>query len=81
MPRTNEATDTDLKIIEELGKLGWKRGDTLLYQQEYALTAEQQKIFEGQKIIKPDIILTDLNGNIVAVFENKFVDEKKGLAK
>jgi len=25
MPRTNEATDVDLKVIEELGKLGWQR--------------------------------------------------------
>jgi len=38
MPRTNEATDTDLKVIERLQQLGWKRGDTLLYQQEYALS-------------------------------------------
>jgi hypothetical protein len=36
MPRINEATDTDLKVIERLQQLGWKRGDTLLYQQEYA---------------------------------------------
>lgn len=81
MAKINEATDTDLKIIEELSKLGWKRGDTLLYQQEYALTAEQQKLFEGRKTVKPDITLTDLNGNIVAIFENKFDDEKKGLTK
>ncbi len=39
MPRSNEATDTDLKIIERLTQhLGWKRGDTLLYQQEFALS-------------------------------------------
>ncbi len=35
MPRINEATDTDLKIIGKLTELGWKPGDTLLYQQEY----------------------------------------------
>ena len=81
MPKINEATDTDLKIIEELTKIGWKRGDTLLYQQEYALTAEQKKIFPGRKTVKPDITLADLNSNIVAVFENKFEDEKKGLTK
>lgn len=81
MARINEATDTDLKIIDELKKLGWKTGDTLLYQQEYALTPEQQKIFEGRKSIKPDIALIDLNHNIVAIFENKFEDEKKALAK
>ncbi len=28
MPKTNEATDTDLKVIEMLRHLGWKRGDT-----------------------------------------------------
>lgn len=81
MPKINEATDTDLKIINELNKLGWKPGDTLLYQQEYALTLEQQKIYEGKKSIKPDITLIDLNHNIVAIFENKFEDEKKALTK
>lgn len=81
MPRINEATDTDLKIIEDLKKLGWKVGDTLLYQQEYALTPEQQKQFEGRKSVKPDITLLDLNHNIVAIFENKFEDEKKALTK
>ncbi len=53
----------------------------MLYQQEYTLTPEQQKLFEGKKSIKPDITLTDLNGNILAIFENKFEDEKKALAK
>jgi type I restriction enzyme R subunit len=81
MPKTNEATDTDLKIIHELEKLGWKPGDTLFYQQEYKLTPEQQKLFEGRKSIKPDITLTDLFGNILAVFENKFEDERKALTK
>jgi len=49
MPRINKATDTDLKVIypvrksfsngvERLQQLGWKQGDTLLYQQEYALS-------------------------------------------
>ncbi|MBI4993858.1 DEAD/DEAH box helicase family protein [Candidatus Wolfebacteria bacterium] len=79
--KINEATSTDLKIIKELEKLGWKAGDTLLYQQEYLLSPEQQKDFEGKKSVKPDIVLTDLNGDIVAVFENKFEDEKKGLVK
>ncbi|MEW6049530.1 MAG: DEAD/DEAH box helicase family protein [Candidatus Zixiibacteriota bacterium] len=81
MVRTNEATDTDLKVIEDLTALGWKRKDTLLYQQEYILTPEQQKVFEGRKSVKPDITLTDLNGNIVAVFENKLDDAKKALPK
>ncbi len=81
MPKINEATDTDLKVIEDLKNSGWKPGDTLLYQQEYSLTPEQQKVFEDKKSIKPDITLTDLSGNIVAVFENKFEDEKKALTK
>ena len=81
MVKINEATDTDLKIIDELKLLGWKPGDTLIYQQEYTLTPEQQKLFEGRKSIKPDITLTDLNGSIIAIFENKFEDEKKALTK
>jgi type I site-specific restriction endonuclease len=70
-----------LKVIEALQNIGWKRGDTLLYQQEYKLLLEQQKQFEGRKGVKPDIVLQDLNGNILAVFENKFEDEKKALPK
>jgi len=76
----NEATTTDLKVIEELKKLGWKPGDTLLYQPEYALTEEQQKEF-GVKKIRPDIVLCDMHGNILAVFENKLDNEKKALTK
>lgn len=81
MPRINEATDTDLKVIERLQQLGWKRGDTFLYQREYALSPGHQKMFDGKKSIKPDITLTDIHGNILAVIENKFEDEKKALAK
>jgi len=51
MVKINEATDTDLKIIEELYKLGWKRGDTLLYQQEYNLTSEQKKYLRVEKVL------------------------------
>src|SRR3989339_1774713 len=79
--KINEATSTDLKIIKELERLGWKSGDTLLYQQEYQLSPEQQKEFEGKKSVKPDIVLTDLSGDIIAVFENKLEDEKRGLVK
>jgi hypothetical protein len=60
MAKINEATDTDLRVIEELKQLGWNPGDTLLYQQEFTLTPEQQKIFEGKKGIKHDITLTDI---------------------
>jgi len=77
----NEATSTDLKVINELQKLGWKPGDTLLYQPQYKLTEEQQKEFQGIQSIKPDIVLQDLQGNILAVFENKLEDEKKALNK
>lgn len=81
MKNINEATSTDLKVINELQKLGWKIGDTLLYQPEYKLTEEQQKEFSGHKSIKPDIVLQDLHGNILAVFENKLEDENKALNK
>ena len=37
------------KGVERLQQIGWKRGVTLLYQQEYALNPEYQKIFEGRK--------------------------------
>jgi len=40
MPGINDATDRDLKAIKRLMRIGWKRGDTLLYQQEYALIPE-----------------------------------------
>jgi hypothetical protein len=47
MPRINEATDTDLKVIypvrksfstgvERLQQIGWRRGDILLYQKEFS---------------------------------------------
>ena len=77
----NEATATDLRVIEDLKKLGWKVGDTLLYQPQYSLTPEQQKEFPGHKYVKPDIVLQDLQGNPLAVFENKLDDPKKGLPK
>ena len=72
---------TDLRVIEDLKKLGWKVGDTLLYQPQYSLTPEQQKEFPGHKYVKPDIVLQDLQGTPLAVFENKLDDPKKGLPK
>ncbi len=78
----NEATSTDLRIIDILtNKYGWKAGDTLLYQQEYYLTPEQEKEYPGIKSIKPDIVLQDINGDILAVIENKLQDERKALQK
>lgn len=76
MPRVNEATDTDLKVIERLQHLGWKRGDTLFYRQKYALSPDHQKLFDGRKSIEPDITLTDIHGNILSIIEDKFEDEK-----
>lgn len=52
MPKINEVTDTDFCR---------KRGDTFLYQREYALSPGHQKIFDGKKSIKPDITLTDIH--------------------
>lgn len=81
MPISNEATSVDLKVINQLqNQHGWKPDDTLFYQPEYQLTPAQQQEY-GVKSIKPDIVLTDLNGDILAVFENKLEDEKKGLSK
>jgi len=77
----NEATATDLRVIEDLKKLGWKVGDTLLYQPQYPLTPEQQKEFPGHKYVKPDVVLQDLQGTPLAVFENKLDDPKKALPK
>lgn len=77
----NEATTTDIRILNLLQSFGWEAGDTLLYQQEYKLTTEQQVQFAGIKSIKPDIVLQDMNGEILAVIENKLEDERKGLQK
>ena len=77
----NEATATDLRVIEDLKKLGWKVGDTLLYQPQYPLTPEQQKEFPGHKYVRPDVVLQDLQGTPLAVFENKLDDPKKALPK
>ena len=77
----NEATSTDIRIINLLQAMGWRAGDTLLYQQEYKLTPEQQAQYPGIKSIKPDIVLQDLNGTILAVIENKLKDERKALEK
>lgn len=90
MPSINdsEAQSVDIPAIKELEGIGWKLGDTLLSQPEYQLTAEQQKEYaypDGKlrKSIKPDLVLQDLNGQILAVIENKLEqkDEKKALDK
>lgn len=76
----NEATTTDLRVINELTENhGWKVGDTLLYQPQYSLTPEQQEQFQGRKSIKPDIVLQDMHGTPLIVIENKLKDPKKAL--
>jgi len=82
----NEAQDVDLKVIRELEKIGWKVGDSLLYQKEFKLTEEQQIVFaidgKKRKSIKPDIVLIDpISHDVLAVIENKLEDEKKALSK
>jgi type I restriction enzyme, R subunit len=76
----NEA-EVDLKVYKALEALGWRLGDTLLYQPKYDLTPEEQAEFPGSKSIKPDFVLQDLQRNIVAVIEDKLDDPKKALPK
>ena len=69
-----------MKVIKELESLGWKVGDSLLYQPEYQLTEEQQHqyAYDGKprKSIRPDIVLIDpISHEVLSVFENKLKDE------
>lgn len=82
----NEAQNVDIPVIKALEAVGWTLGDTLLYQPEYKLTEAQQKEYaypDGKLrlTIKPDMVLQGLNGEILAVIENKLhqKDEKKAL--
>ena len=77
----NEASAVDLAVYDALAALGWKRGDTLLYQPKYDLTEEEQRDFPGNKSIKPDFVLQDLQGQPLAVIENKLADPQKALPK
>ncbi len=84
----NEAQSVDIPVIKALEAVGWTLGDTLLYQPEYKLTEAQQKEYaypDGKLrlTIKPDMVLQGLNGEILAVIENKLhqKDEKKALSK
>jgi len=82
MAKINEATSTDLPIIQRLGnEYGWKVGDTLLYQQIYDITDELKKDYPSLKNIRPDIVLQDMNGAIMAVIENNLDRENKDLLK
>jgi superfamily II DNA or RNA helicase len=80
--KINEATSTDLPIILKLvNDYGWKVGDTLLYQQIYDIPENLKKDYPSYKNIRPDIVLQDLNGEVLAVIENNLDKENKDLLK
>ncbi|MEI7503626.1 MAG: DEAD/DEAH box helicase family protein, partial [Paludibacter sp.] len=80
--KINEATSTDLPVILRLiNEYGWKIEDTLLYQQIYEMPENLKKDFSGFKNIRPDIVLQDLNGEVLAVIENNLDKENKDLLK
>lgn len=80
--KINEATSTDLPVILRLiNEYGWKIEDTLLYQQIYEMPENLKKDYPGFKNIRPDIVLQDLNGEVLAVIENNLDKENKDLLK
>ena len=80
--KINEATSTDLPIIQKLtNEYGWKIGDTLLYQQIYDIPENLKKDYPTIKNIRPDIILQDFNGDVQAVIENNLDKAHKDLLK
>ncbi len=80
--KINEATTTDIPIILRLiNEYGWKDGDTLLYQQIYDIPENLKKDYPTFKNIRPDIVLQDLNGEVLAVIENNLDKENKDLLK
>lgn len=80
--KINEATSTDLPIIQKLvNEYGWKVGDTLLYQQIYDVPENIKKDYPNFKNIRPDIVLQDMNGEVLAVIENNLDKENKDLLK
>lgn len=80
--KINEATSTDLPIIQTLvSEYGWKVGDTLLYQQIYDIPENLRKDYPQYKNIRPDIVLQDYNGDILAVIENNLDRERKDFLK
>ncbi|GAF05736.1 DEAD/DEAH box helicase family protein [Saccharicrinis fermentans] len=80
--KINEATSTDIPIIQRLvNEYGWKVGDTLLYQAIYDITDNLKADYSTLKNIRPDIVLQDMNGEIVAVIENNLDKENKDLLK
>lgn len=80
--KINEATSTDLPIIQRLvNEYGWKIGDTLLYQQTYDIPENLKPNYPNFKNIRPDIVLQDLNGEVLAVIENNLDKQNKDLLK
>lgn len=80
--KINEATSTDLPIIQRLvNDYAWKLGDTLLYQQIYDIPENLKKDYPTFKNIRPDIVLQDWNGEVLAVIENNLDKENKDLLK
>jgi len=80
--KINEATSTDLPVIQKLvDDYGWKVGDTLLYQQIYDIPENLKKDYSTYKNIRPDIVLQSLNGEVLAVIENNLDKENKDLLK
>ena len=80
--KINEATSTDLPIIFRLrDEYGWKFGDTLLYQPIYDIPENLKKDYSTLKNIRPDIVLQDMNGDVLAVIENNLDKENKDLLK
>ncbi|HRD44428.1 MAG TPA: hypothetical protein PLN30_11760, partial [Ferruginibacter sp.] len=78
--KINEATSTDLPVIQRLAnEFGWKIGDTLLYQHSYDIPENLKKDYPNLKNIRPDIVLQDLNGDVLAVIENNLDKENKDL--
>lgn len=64
-----------------VNEYGWKVGDTLLYQQAHDISENLKKDYGNLKNIRPDIVLQDLNGEVLAVIENNLDKENKHLLK
>lgn len=80
--KINEATSTDLPVILKLiNEYGWKIEDTLLYQQSYDIPEHIKKDYPQYKNVRPDIVLQDMNGDVIAVVENNLDKENKDLLK
>ena len=82
MIKINEATSIDLPIKQILvDEYKWKVDDTILYQQTYEITENLKKDYPTLKNIRPDFVLQDLNGEVLAVIENNLDKDNKDLLK